>query len=124
MPPMDNLLALVGPTASGKTAVAVALAEALGGEIISADAVAVYRGLDIGAAKPDAAERARAAFHLIDICDPTDDFTVADFERRANEAIAQIRSRGRLPIVAGCAAQSALTVRKPSDGGESITTAS
>jgi tRNA dimethylallyltransferase len=98
---MDNLLALVGPTASGKTAVAVALAEALDGELISADAVAVYRGLDIGAAKPDASERARAAFHLIDICDPTDDFTVADFGRRAEEAIGLIRSRGRLPIVVG-----------------------
>jgi tRNA dimethylallyltransferase len=95
------LVAIVGPTAVGKTAVAVALAERLDGEIISADAVAVYRGLDIGAAKPDADERARATFHLIDVADPDEDFTVADFARLAEAATAEIRSRGKVPIVVG-----------------------
>lgn len=95
------LIALVGPTASGKTAVGIALAERIGGEIVSADAVAVYRGLNIGAAKPDNEERARARFHLIDVADPDDDFTVADFARLADTAIAQIRARGRIPILVG-----------------------
>lgn len=95
------LVAIVGPTASGKTAVGVALAETLGGEIVSADAVAVYRRLDIGAAKPDADEKARARFHLIDVADPDEDYTLADFERQANVAIADIRSRRRVPLLVG-----------------------
>jgi tRNA dimethylallyltransferase len=95
------LIAIVGPTASGKTAAGVALAELLGGEIVSADAVAVYRHLDIGAAKPDAEERAQARFHLIDVADPDEDYTLADFERQANAAIADIRSRGRVPLLVG-----------------------
>ena len=95
------LVAVVGPTAVGKTAVGVALAERLGGEIVSADAVAVYRGLDIGAAKPDAAERARVPFHLLDVAEPDEDFTVADFGRLAEAAIADIRGRGRVPILVG-----------------------
>ena len=95
------LIAVVGPTASGKTAAGIALAERLNGEIISADAVAVYRGLDIGSAKPDADERRRAAFHLIDVADPDEDFTLADFERLANRAIEEVRGRGRTPILVG-----------------------
>ncbi len=95
------LLALVGPTAVGKTAVGVELAARIGAEIVSADAVAVYRRLDIGAAKPTAEERARAPFHLIDVADPDEDFTVADFARRAEEAIAGIRARGRVPLIVG-----------------------
>jgi tRNA dimethylallyltransferase len=98
---MDRLLAVVGPTAAGKTAAAVCLAELLGGEIVSADAVAVYRRLDIGAAKPDPDERVRAAFHAIDVAEPTDDFSVTDFDRHASTAIAAIRARGCLPILAG-----------------------
>ena len=98
---MDPLVALVGPTASGKTAVGVALAGLLGAEIVSADAVAVYRGLDIGAAKPDAAERAAARFHLIDVADPAHDFNVHDFVAAAEEAVAGIRGRGRLPLIVG-----------------------
>jgi tRNA dimethylallyltransferase len=96
-----TLIAIVGPTAVGKTAVGVHLAEKIGGEVISADAVAVYRGLDIGAAKPDAAERARARFHLIDVVDPDADFTVADFEQQADAAIEEIQNRGQAPIVVG-----------------------
>ncbi|MGC4045681.1 MAG: tRNA (adenosine(37)-N6)-dimethylallyltransferase MiaA [Armatimonas sp.] len=98
---MLNLLAIVGPTAVGKTALAIALAEKLNGELISADAVAVYRGLDIGSAKPDAKELARTRFHLIDVVDPAEDFSVADFARLAEEAFADIRSRGKLPILVG-----------------------
>jgi tRNA dimethylallyltransferase len=95
------LIAVVGPTAGGKTAVGIELAERLGGEIVSADAVAVYQGLDIGSAKPTVAERERARFHLIDVARPDEDFTLADFERLANAAIAGIRARGRVPILVG-----------------------
>ncbi|MFM7321456.1 MAG: tRNA (adenosine(37)-N6)-dimethylallyltransferase MiaA [Armatimonadota bacterium] len=98
---MDPLVALVGPTASGKTAVAIALARVLGAEIVSADAVAVYRGLDIGAAKPDAAERAAAVFHCIDIAEPSFDFSVHDYVAAAESACADIRRRGLLPLIAG-----------------------
>lgn len=97
------LIAVVGPTAVGKTAVGIALAQRLsgGGEIISADAVAVYKGLNIGSAKPSARERAQTAFHLLDVAEPTEDFTLADFEQQANAAIADIRNRGRVPLVVG-----------------------
>lgn len=95
------LIAVAGPTASGKTAVAVALSERLNGEIVSADAVAVYKYLNIGAAKPDESEKARAVFHLVDVADPDEDFTLADFEDQATVAIADIRSRGKTPILAG-----------------------
>ena len=95
------LIALVGPTASGKTEVGIGLAQRLNGEIVSADAVAVYRGLTIGSAKPTAEEQARARFHLIDVASPDDDFTLADFERQANAAIADIRRRGKTPILVG-----------------------
>lgn len=96
-----ELLAIVGPTAVGKTAVAIELAQRLNGELVSADAVAVYRRLDIGSAKPSAAEQALARFHLIDVVDPTDDFTLADFTQLAERAFAEIRARGRLPILVG-----------------------
>jgi tRNA dimethylallyltransferase len=98
---VEKLIALVGPTGVGKTAVGIALAERLNGELISADAVAVYKRLDIGSAKPTAAEQARVRFHLIDVVEPDDDFTLADFERLAAEAITDIRSRGKLPILLG-----------------------
>lgn len=95
------LVAIVGPTAVGKTDVALALAELVNGEIVSADAVAVYRGLDIGAAKPSSAECARVPYHLLDVVAPDEDFNVADFERLANAAIADVRARGRVPILVG-----------------------
>lgn len=98
---MEKLLALVGPTAVGKTAVGIALAERLNGELISADAVAVYKKLNIGSAKPTQDEQARVPFHLIDVAEPNDNFTMTDFEHLANEAIAEIRSRGKLPILLG-----------------------
>ena len=95
------LISVVGPTASGKTAVGIALARMLGGEIVSADAVAVYRGLNIGAAKPTAAEQKQAAFHLLDVVAPYEDFTLANFTQHAEKAIGDIRGRGRVPLLVG-----------------------
>lgn len=92
---------LMGPTATGKSALAVALAEALGGEIVTVDSAQVYRGMDIGTAKPDAATRARLPHHLIDLIDPTESYSAARFCADAIEAMAAIRMRGRLPILAG-----------------------
>jgi tRNA dimethylallyltransferase len=92
---------LVGPTASGKSAVALELARQFDGEIISADSAQVYRGMDIGTAKPDAATRASVAHHLLDLIDPTQTYSAARFRSDASDAIAQVRARGRLPIVAG-----------------------
>ncbi len=92
---------VLGPTASGKSALALALAERIGGEIVSMDSAQVYRGMDVGTAKPDAATRARIAHHLIDLVDPTEAYSAARFAQDARAAIAAIRSRGRVPIVAG-----------------------
>jgi tRNA dimethylallyltransferase len=92
---------LAGPTAVGKSAIALLLAEKIGGEIISADSMQVYRGLNLGTAKPSAAERARAPHHLIDICDLTEAFDAAQFIRRAEKAAAEIQARGRTPIFCG-----------------------
>ena len=94
-------IALMGPTASGKTALALDWAERLGGEIVSVDSALVYRGLDIGAAKPDAAERARVPHHLLDLRDPWQTYSAAEFARDARAAVDDIVSRGRLPILAG-----------------------
>jgi tRNA dimethylallyltransferase len=95
------LLAIVGPTAVGKTALAIALAQALGGEIVSADSRQVYRGMDIGTAKPSAAERAAAPHHLIDLADPDEEFSLARYQDLATAAIADVAARDRLPILAG-----------------------
>lgn len=95
------VLAIVGATATGKSALALELAEHLGGEIINADALQVYRGLDIGTAKPSPEERARVPHHLIDILEPHEPYSAGVFARRAEEVIAEIRGRGRLPIVVG-----------------------
>lgn len=93
-----NLLAVVGPTASGKSDLAVYLAEKLGGEILNCDSVQIYRGLDIGAAK--AVPRSVPA-HLFDILEPTDLFTAGEYARRARAVLEEIRARGRLPVVVG-----------------------
>jgi tRNA dimethylallyltransferase len=92
---------IVGPTASGKTALALHLAGQFGGEIVSCDAVAVYRGLDIGSAKPVAAERARVPHHGLDLLDPDQSSTAGDYARAARVALDEIRARGHLPIVTG-----------------------
>lgn len=94
-------IAVMGPTASGKTAFAVALAQRVGGEIVSVDSALVYRGLDIGAAKPDAHERAGIAHHLIDVCEPWQPYSAAQFATDARRAIDGILARGRVPILAG-----------------------
>ena len=92
---------IAGPTAVGKSEIALALAEQLGGEIISVDSMQVYRGLDIGTAKPSPAERARVPHHLIDIRDLTESFDAAQFIRLAHKAVEEIQSRGRVPIFCG-----------------------
>jgi len=97
----DRPLFLVGPTASGKSAVALALAERLGGEIISVDSMQVYRGLDIGTAKPGSEERARVPHHLIDVVGLTEAFDAAKFVELARRAETEILDRGRTPIFCG-----------------------
>ena len=94
-------LFIAGPTASGKSALALALAEQFGGEIITADSMQVYRGLDIGTAKPTAEERARVPHHLLDVCDLRENFDAAQFVRRAQPAVTEIQARGKLPIFCG-----------------------
>jgi tRNA dimethylallyltransferase len=98
---MKSPIFLAGPTAVGKSEIALALAEKIGGEIISADSMQVYRGLDIGTAKPSPAERARVPHHLIDICDLTDNFDAAQFIRLAQKAVEEIQSRNKIPIFCG-----------------------
>ena len=97
----DTLLVVVGPTASGKTELALKMAQRLHGEIVSADSVQVYRHFDIGSGKPSADEQARATHHLVDIVDPTDSMDAAAWAARADAAIRDIRARGRVPIVCG-----------------------
>ncbi len=92
---------LAAPTASGKSALALELAERLGLEIVSADAMQVYRGMDIGTAKPTLGEQARVRHHLIDVANPDEPFSVADYVRLAERAIADALSRGALPLVVG-----------------------
>jgi tRNA dimethylallyltransferase len=95
------VLALVGPTAAGKTALAMELAPRLGAEVVSADAMLVYRGMDIGTAKPTPAERARVPHHLVDLVDPAEEFSVARFQPLARAAIADVLGRGRVPLLVG-----------------------
>lgn len=99
--PHPGLIVVAGPTAVGKTAAAIDLARRFGGEIVSADSRQIYRGMDIGTAKPTAEEQAAAPHHLIDIRDPDDDFSLASYVELARAAIADIRARGRVPILAG-----------------------
>ena len=97
----EPLLLIVGPTASGKSRLGLEVAEALGGEIVSADAFAVYRGLDIGTDKPDAAAQQRLRHHLIDIVDPIEVFSAGAFVEAASAAITEIMARGATPVVVG-----------------------
>ena len=94
-------IALVGPTASGKTATAMTIAERIPLEIISIDSALVYRGMDIGTAKPSAQERKKVAHHLIDIREPTQTYNAADFINDAEQLITDIQSRGKLPLLVG-----------------------
>jgi tRNA dimethylallyltransferase len=98
---VSNPIFLAGATAVGKSEIALALASKLGGEIISVDSMQVYRGLDIGTAKPDTATQKSIPHHLIDVCDLTEAFDAAEFVRHANQAVAEIRSRNKVPIFCG-----------------------
>jgi tRNA dimethylallyltransferase len=95
------LIAIVGPTGSGKSALALRLARELGGEIVSCDSLQVYRGLDIGSAKATAAERAEVRHHLLDVVEPGEEFSAAEYARQGRAALIDIAARGRLPLVAG-----------------------
>jgi tRNA dimethylallyltransferase len=98
---LPQLIAILGPTASGKTALSLRLAEQMHGEIVSCDSVAVYREFEIGTAKPSRAERQRVPHHLIDVAGPSEVVTAGDYSRLARQALRDIASRGRLPIVVG-----------------------
>lgn len=99
--PKPPLIVILGPTAAGKTGIAIPLAERLGGEIVSADSRLFYGGMDIGTAKPSPAERARVPHHLIDVADPDQTWSLAMFQGAARQAIAGIQARGRLPLLVG-----------------------
>jgi tRNA dimethylallyltransferase len=113
----------MGPTASGKSALAMALAQRFDGEIVTVDSAQVYRGMDIGTAKPTTADRARIPHHLIDILEPTQAYSAARFVRDARAAIVDIRARSRTPILAGGtmlyfkALTEGLSALPPSDAG-------
>lgn len=98
---MSPLVTIVGETASGKSALALELAQKFNGELICADSWTVYRGFDVGTAKPSAEERALMPHHLLDVADPAVGFNAVEFQRLAKEAIANVTSRGRLPILVG-----------------------
>lgn len=97
----EKILVVTGPTATGKTALSVELAKKLGGEIVSADSMQIYRGMDIGTAKVTKAEMQNIPHHMIDIADPSEDYSVSRYVEEADAAVRGILSRGRLPIVAG-----------------------
>jgi len=98
---VNPLIAILGPTATGKSALAIAIAERFNGEIINCDSTAVYRGFDIGTDKVPLGERRGIPHHLIDIADPTDEYTAAQFARDASTVIANLHGKGKLPIVVG-----------------------
>ncbi|HBU12841.1 MAG TPA: tRNA (adenosine(37)-N6)-dimethylallyltransferase MiaA [Clostridiales bacterium] len=97
----QEVYVVCGPTATGKSALAVALAKKLGGEVVSADSMQVYRKMDIGTAKPTQEERQGIAHHMLDIVDPDEAYSVAQYQRQAGECIADILTRNRVPILAG-----------------------
>jgi tRNA dimethylallyltransferase len=101
MDTLPSLVAVVGPTAVGKTAMGIHLARRLNGEIVSADSRQVYRLMDIGTAKPTPAERAAAVHHLIDVVAPDEEFSLARYQEQARAAIADMVARGRLPLLVG-----------------------
>jgi tRNA dimethylallyltransferase len=97
----DEIVTIIGPTAVGKSALALEVAELMGGEIVNADSMQGYLGMDIGTAKPSAAERQRVPHHVIDVWDPIREISVVEFRDRARSAIEEIQARGRVPIVVG-----------------------
>jgi tRNA dimethylallyltransferase len=97
--PLAPLVVILGPTASGKSALGVRLAERFGGEVLACDSTQVYRGFDIGTAKPPASERRSVPHHLLDLVEPSEIFTAGEYRRRAEVVLADLRTRGRLPIL-------------------------
>lgn len=97
----DKIIAVAGPTASGKSALALELCKRLDGELISLDSMQIYRGLDIGTAKPTKAEQAEVRHHMIDICEPTENFSAAEFAERAHKVIADVQLRGKRAVLCG-----------------------
>lgn len=97
----DKIIAVAGPTASGKSALALELCKRLDGDLISLDSMQIYRGLDIGTAKPTKAEQAEVRHHMIDICEPTENFSAAEFAERAHKVIADVQSRGKKAVLCG-----------------------
>ncbi|NMA64931.1 MAG: tRNA (adenosine(37)-N6)-dimethylallyltransferase MiaA [Clostridiaceae bacterium] len=98
---MDKVIVVAGPTASGKTDLAIELALLINGEIISADSMQIYRGMDIGTAKPTIVERKGIPHHMLDIVDPDEEYSVAQFQKDAKNCIKEILCKGKIPIVAG-----------------------
>ena len=97
----NKIVVVAGPTATGKTRLGIELAQALGGEIVSADSMQVYRGMDIGTAKADESERAAAPHHMLDVCGPSENYSVARYAEEAGRVCEELLARGRLPIVVG-----------------------
>ena len=97
----DKIVVITGPTATGKTRLSVELAKKFGGEIVSADSMQIYRGMDIGTAKVTHTEMQGVTHHMIDIVDPTEVYSVSRYVEDANKAVQDILARGRLPIIAG-----------------------
>ena len=98
---MDKIICVVGPTASGKTALAVRLAKALDGEVVSCDSMQIYRRMDVGTAKPAAEEMDGVPHHMIDIADPAEDFSVGKYVELADAAVQDILARGKVCVIAG-----------------------
>lgn len=97
----DKIIVVCGPTASGKTSLSIEIAERFNGEVISADSVSIYRGLNVGSAKPTIEERRGIPHHMLDVVDPNEEFSVSDYEKMALEAINDVLKRGKLPIICG-----------------------
>ena len=96
---MNKIIALAGPTAVGKTKFAIKLADEFDGEIVSCDSMQLYKYMDIGSAKPTPEEMEQARHHLVDMIDPREEFSVAEYQRLAKQAISDIFSRGKLPVI-------------------------
>jgi tRNA dimethylallyltransferase len=99
--PKPSVVAVVGPTATGKSELGVALAEAVGGEVVNADSMQLYRGMDVGTAKPTPAERRGVPHHVLDVWDVTERASVAEYQRLARAAIDDVLGRGRVPLLVG-----------------------
>ncbi len=112
------VIAVAGPTASGKSSLALRLCKDYEGELISCDSMQIYRGMDIGTAKPSVCERSEIPHHLIDICDPDEDFSAAAFAELASKAIADVHARGKMPILCGGTGLYLDSVLKGVDFGE------